>query len=1284
MISLFLTLLLVSSSSLKTLGTKGLEIHYTIEEPTQKSRSETQYPVRFSDGVRLNKSGEPDLQSILYRIGLPQGSDFNITITSGREELHRNITIEPVIIPGIEEPSRQKTEPVLSDIYQKNTFFPQNLIEVSEPGYFRDLYTVMVRVNPVQYNPVTKELRIIKDFTIRVEFKGTPQYKPNKNEGFDDIYRATIINFDQCKNWRREPLQIINNPFETGVWYRIEVDEEGLYKIDHEVLQAANIDPGQFDPQTMKIYTAAFNLLPRDVMSVFNDSLVEIPVYVAGEEDHSFDQQDYLIFYGHAASHYYCDTVLNWFENGYAISNAYWFTFGSDNGQRMEAIDAAWSGAAPLTLVDEILHYEQDINNPTRSGINWYWLDVSPGSGTIGTGSIDLRNLHAAGTADIKLGVFIRDYSSWIYEIDVNGNVFLHDTLGLTVRDYFPPHYLTGTGSLSGDSSLMTFTISRHSGTSGDLRAYFNGIDLRYQRQTIMDEPFHGLFTGALDYSLECSNTGSDPMVLDITDKRKPKILSGYTLNNNVLQLSGASDSIQLLYFSKPSFAEDVTLEDCNPGRLKTISPGAEYLFITHPDFYNAIMPLADYRRQQYLTKIVSVEDIYNDFSYGKYDPLAIKHFLYHTMNNWTTVPVYVLLVGDGTYDYKNNLGKENQPNYIPMYERGTTLSGNPGIPPASNVIYEGEYVNFDNIGEAMILGRITVRSSKEVRDFIEKLTTYETQDIDGMWNKRIILAADDEFGTNWEGPYLHTGACEGLIPSVPDSFYDFAKVYMISYQPYPPYSGETEKVSARNAFIRELNKGGYAGFYFGHGNMHDLAHEGLFYDTHIPLVRNKRRNFLYYFGSCTVGRFDDSDYECIAEQLVRINDGAIGTLAATAGTNCGPNVVIGQNLISCLTQPDTNMTMGEACFAARDGFWYLHYLLIGDPATKMRKPMTQITVSAEPESLRPVDKLTVISNAQKYYLKSFVRDTTTIEGFNETTADRISHRVYRMVQSGTNSWVPYEYFIDGKEIYHGYWDNDTALLIVPRVVTTHRPIIKLSSYKDYETGFHDSTLIYGTAAPSTDDLGPDVALYDGAKPLEDNDWVEKEFTLTGRVSDSSGINLLNSPHDTRGFYLFINQDIENKLDLRDYFMYDRNSHTDGEFNIDLELPEAVDTLTIYVSDNYYNQTIRTIILNAELYGNIAIDNFLIYPNPIQDNNGAWFTFNASNSGLVDIKIFTIAGRLIKTIADRPIQAGYNQIFWNGFDEFDDEISNGVYLVKALVRNQDSRDEAVEKFIMAR
>jgi hypothetical protein len=218
----------MNASSVKELGIKGLEISYTSDRITRGR------PI-VADGVRLNKTGEPDLPSLMYKIGLPQDGDFEITITRGREEVLKDITIDPVIMPSINEPSLHELEPTRSNIYKQNDFLPRDFMEISQPGYFRDIYTVSVRVNPVQYNPVTRELRVVQNFTIHVRFKTVPKSKPIIDKGFENMYKQTIINYAQCKNWRREPMQVMDNPFETGVWFKIEVNEEGLYKIDHDV-----------------------------------------------------------------------------------------------------------------------------------------------------------------------------------------------------------------------------------------------------------------------------------------------------------------------------------------------------------------------------------------------------------------------------------------------------------------------------------------------------------------------------------------------------------------------------------------------------------------------------------------------------------------------------------------------------------------------------------------------------------------------------------------------------------------------------------------------------------------------------------------------------------------------------------------------------------------------------------------------------------------------------------------------------------------------------------------
>jgi len=261
MINLCLILLVVNASSVKELGMKGLDIAYTFDRITRGQpefvRSETSFLTGFADGVRLNKTGEPDLPSLLYKIGLPQDGDFEITISKGREEVFKDIMIDPVIMPGINEPSLYEPELVLSDIYKRDDFFPRDFMEISQPGYFRDIYTVSVRVNPVQYNPVTRELRVVQNFTIHVRFKTVPKSKPIIDKGFENMYKQTIINYGQCKHWLREPLQVMDNPFESGVWFKIIVDEEGLYRIDHDLLDDSVIDPSQFYHKKMNIYKAA-------------------------------------------------------------------------------------------------------------------------------------------------------------------------------------------------------------------------------------------------------------------------------------------------------------------------------------------------------------------------------------------------------------------------------------------------------------------------------------------------------------------------------------------------------------------------------------------------------------------------------------------------------------------------------------------------------------------------------------------------------------------------------------------------------------------------------------------------------------------------------------------------------------------------------------------------------------------------------------------------------------------------------------------------------------------
>uniref|UniRef100_A0A7C4TD42 T9SS type A sorting domain-containing protein n=1 Tax=candidate division WOR-3 bacterium TaxID=2052148 RepID=A0A7C4TD42_UNCW3 len=1274
-------LILIQNYSVYELGNQGIEISFTGEKLNSENFA-------FSGAHYICQPGEPNLPSFEFIIGIPQDGDVEVAVIRNEEGRFFGVEVQPVIPLAIyEEPVPEKIE-IHGEVYKRDRFFPDGLFQITKKGYFRDIYTVNLRVNPIRYNPVKKELLISRNLKLRVKFKGVPRSLPVLDNSFEQIYSRTIINYNQCKNWRRERIpQNIKNPFSIGAWFKVEVDTEGLYKIGYEELKKGGIDPKQFDPKTLKIYTAAFELLPQSVTTSFADSLIEVPVYVEGEDDHKFDRDDYLVFYGFPASHFIPDTNFNWFENGYARSTVYWLTFGGSYGRRMARVEAIWNGTNPDTVVNEILHYEEDVHNPTRSGINWFWQDISIGSAESTGTSFVLHHPEALGPAGIRVAVFdsmIPSIQPFWVRVYMGNSTFISDTVLLPKVLSLPPYYLYGNGFLTGDSSEFGINFTRPSGTNAELTCYLNSIDLKYKRLTDVKRPFHAFFNTPTPYTICCSNVKSRLFILDITDLKMPRIFEKFSSSGDKATFSSRCDSFQLLFIAQLNSAIPSVLRPANPGKLRQADAGCEYLFITHKNFYSSLLPLVNYRRQMYTTKVVTVDAIFDDFSFGKYDPLALKHFLYFAYNNWTTVPKFVLIVGDATYDYKNNLKKDNPPNFVPMYEAGTSLSGNPGIPP--NYIYEGECVNFFG-NEAMILGRITVRTNQELRDFIDKLIAYETCDIDGIWNKRVLLTSDDEYADNylWEG-FLHVKSTEKIANFViPDTLYDIAKLYMISY---PPFTYPTKKPNAMEDFIKELSKGFIAGCFFGHGNTHQLAHEGLFFDTQVPFVKNGKKLFFFYFASCTVGRFDDSDYECIAEELVRIKEGAIGTMGAHKGSSSGGNESLGVILFDLITNPDTNLTMGECYHIAKHTpgtGGVAVYLLIGDPATNLRKVRMKKGLFVTPDSVRPMERLKIAPEQKPFYLSAFIRDTTHIEYIAPSTANKISGHIYRLVQTGNNSWAPYDYEILGKEIYQGYWDSDTAQIIVPSVSTSHLPVIRLSSYKNRTSGYRDSIRVYGTASPATDNSGPEIILFEAGRRLKDGDWVDKDFILTGVVSDESGINLLNSREDARGFFFYIGKDnITNRIDLRNYFTYHKNSWTSGEFQLPVSLENREDSITVCVSDNRFNQSIKKVVLHTELYNRISIENILVYPNPIRDEREILFTFYLTHSGQVQIKVFTIAGRLIKTIPARFCNAGYNQIPWNGLDEYGNRLANGVYLVQVVAESDENGDKVTEKFIIAR
>ncbi len=116
-----------------------------------------------------------------------------------------------------------------------------------------------------------------------------------------------------------------------------------------------------------------------------------------------------------------------------------------------------------------------------------------------------------------------------------------------------------------------------------------------------------------------------------------------------------------------------------------------------------------------------------------------------------------------------------------------------------------------------------------------------------------------------------------------------------------------------------------------------------------------------------------------------------------------------------------------------------------------------------------------------------------------------------------------------------------------------------------------------------------------------------------------------------------------------------------------------------YDLSNNYADTIRYFLsVNPDL----KIYDLNTYPNPMKNQTN--FMFNLSGSNIPNnsrIKIYTVAGRLVKTISFVP-NIGYNQIQWDGRDNDGDYMANGVYLYKLIIEGNSKKETSIQKLVI--
>jgi hypothetical protein len=202
-----------------------------------------------------------------------------------------------------------------------------------------------------------------------------------------------------------------------------------------------------------------------------------------------------------------------------------------------------------------------------------------------------------------------------------------------------------------------------------------------------------------------------------------------------------------------------------------------------------------------------------------------------------------------------------------------------------------------------------------------------------------------------------------------------------------------------------------------------------------------------------------------------------------------------------------------------------------------------------------------------------------------------------------------------------------------------------------------DSLEYVRTPAAVADTAGPAVSLYRNGNRLESGAAVPSEFELEGVATDSSGIMIAPVAGAVPSF--FVNSP-NYSTDLSDLLLFDNSSSTTARFRMPVKLSGPVDSLFVMVSDNLLNRTVAGISVTPLLSDVLRVESVLPYPNPAR--TGCRFTFMLSRQAEVRVRIYSLAGRLVRDLGFRPADFGYNDVEWDGRDSDGNQPANGVYL----------------------
>ena len=1015
---------------------EGITLQFTLPELTvsEAVRDNVRYhEVHYADCHFTAEPGNPKIPVTRVMLGIPAMAKIEaVDVSAAPAETRSGVRLAPVSIFDVHEFDSQHSASQRwvesGSAYQSNTGNPSYpglpLARVIREGYIRSQRVIALALYPVQYFPKTRQLRLYSRFTVNIRFSyGNRQQSAvsslsgtvsgsevmlnshtpiAESEAFERAFSHQLLNAEQAARFRApRPLvpaapTLVSNNGNGNPRYKLFVRETGIYAVTAESLARDwGVELIGTNPERLGV----------------THGNREIPIYISGAEDRRFDPGDAIFFLGHKP------------KNPYSLWNIYWLTL--DNSRistRVPQLAASPTDptATQVPTFRSKVNFEEDYLTNNLEFVYsddkhewfeerdfWYWDGIKNG-GDAAEMRLEFPLYDVAKSFDPShISVNLQGGTPVPHQILVSVNGVRIEVAEWEHQDSPTVEKFLRTWDILKDNTkgeLNVLSLARvddnvdEDTTRYPYHVYLNRFSVEYTRlfRAVADELWFRspteddtsrtrLRSGRkLQYKIE-SFRDSGIHIFETDGTYLTARMQGIAIEtditrtgmyNALFQVLDAR-STQFIAVSDTALRQPERIEIVEPTDLATATHGADYVVVTHRKFLAAAERLAGWRETSggggYRTKVVTTDDIYNTYGDGGVSPKAIKDFLTHAYQSWTPpAPTYVVLLGDGTYDFRGvdteiHAEPPELDGYIPTHYIRTDSFG--------RTASDHWYVTVSGHDEFtdLYIGRLSAETVSQADAIVDKILGYEQAPPNGDWRRKIISVADDDISNS--GDFIFRKSLDEIAKDHTRLGYETVEIFLeditdeVEAKP-EDYPDIFPQRVAKDKIIEALGEGAVLAQYAGHGGRTVWAHEIIFDNLHVDQVEETDKIPFMLVLSCYNGYFDQPGEPSMAEKLLRKERGGIiGMLSATRLTYGSGNDALNRIIFDMVFKRNVRQ-LGPLSFDSKvellmtEGTGQIdvmmEYTLFGDPALQIAIANGEIRPAIETKTVAPGDTLRI------------------------------------------------------------------------------------------------------------------------------------------------------------------------------------------------------------------------------------------------------------------------------------------------------------------------------------